>query len=175
MLNASVPWAGPVTSVKVRVPLSTSVTMTAPVMTVSSLPLTALSSATGASLTGTIVSWKIDAAESPPLSVAVTANPNPMADKLSGGVPEKVPVAGSKAIHDGSGVPLAWVAERVSVASSASRKVPAGTAKLNAVSSAASAPVNGTATTGASLALVTVTAMAWSSNSAPSLARTMTS
>ena len=75
------------------------------------------------------------------------------------GVPDSTPVAALKLNQAGSGAPLASVALRVSTSpTSTSAKVVAGTVKLKPVSSVAACATNATATVGASLTLVTVTA-----------------
>ena len=72
------------------------------------------------------------------------------------GVPEKVPVAGSKRSQAGRSAPSARVAERVRVSPvSTSAKVPAGTVKAKAWSWVAARSGRASRTTGASLTLAT--------------------
>ena len=84
---------------------------------------------TGASLTLVTVRLKVVLTVALVVSVAVTLMLR-LPTSLLPGVPENVPVAGSKVSHDGSGLLFARVALRVSGSLSGSVKVPAGTVKL---------------------------------------------
>nr|POW29340.1 hypothetical protein PB20LOC_00728 [Pectobacterium parmentieri] len=152
----------PSASVALRVRVSPSGSINVPAGTVKfRLPSCAILCAgigvptTGASLTLVTVRLKSVYTEALLPSVAVMRIDRLPTSALTG-VPEKVPVAVLKVSQLGNGEPLASVALRVRVSPSGSVKVPAGMMKFRLPSCATLCAGIGVATTGASLALVTV-------------------